>query len=264
MGSSVLVVTFLSALNPVRLALTLLVVSRPRPVQNVFAFWAGCMTGAIPAVVVPLTLVHVTGMIDSVGQGVTTNPAVRHVQIGGGAFALSMAALMSVRLLMRRCQRAQLPTSGNTSTLVLDSNTPTAISRLLGRAQDAPTENGSPFRRLVRRAHNAWEKGSLWIAYVIGLAFGGPQPDVSLFVVAIIVSSGAAIGTQVIAAIGFVLGTFAVVEIILVSYLVVPTKTQAALRLLHDWVSRHRLHILIAIFTVIGFALVNQGLRGGA
>jgi Sap, sulfolipid-1-addressing protein len=268
----VLVLTLLSALNPVRLALTLLMISRPRPVQNLLAFWAGCLTGAISTVVVPLTLLHVTRMSDSVGQGGAASATIRHVQIAMGVLALSIAALMTVRSLRRRGQRSQLPTQeatrgrrptdGTASTLVLDSTTPTTVSRLLSRTQDAPTEGGSVFRRLLRRAQNAWENGSLWVAYLIGNLFGGPQPDVALFVVAIIGTAGAAIGAQIIAAIAFVVGTFAVVEIILVSYLVTPAKTHAVLRLVHDWSSSHRRQILVALFAVAGIALVTQGVGG--
>jgi len=115
-----------------------------------------------------------------------TSSTVRHIQIGMGVLALSIAALMTVRSLTRPRQRAQLPTpGGNTSTLVLDSNTPTAISRLLGRAQDAPTEGGSAIRRLLGRAHNAWENGSLWVAFVIGFGLGGPPLDGLPFLLAI-------------------------------------------------------------------------------
>jgi hypothetical protein len=86
-------------------------------------------------------------------------------------------------------------------TAVLDSNTPSAISRLLGRARDAGTEGGSAIRRLLGR-----------------------------LLLAIIVISGAAIGTQISAAVTLIVGMLAVVETILVSYLAVPAKTQAALR----------------------------------
>ena len=142
---------------------------------------------------------------------------VRHIQIGMGVLALSIAALTTVRFLAH--QRAHLPTSsGNTSTLVLDSSTPSAILRLLGRAQDAPTAGGSAIRRLLGRAHNAWENGSLWVPLVVGIGCV-PSVDIVLAVLAIIVASGAAIGTQVSAAIAFVVGMLAVVEIILASYL---------------------------------------------
>ena len=73
---------------------------------------------------------------------------------------------------------------------------------------------------------------------VIGLALAGRRPGEYLLVRAIIAASGAAIGTQVCKAIVYLIAMLAVVDIILVSYLAVPAKTQAALRLQHDWPCR--------------------------
>ena len=61
---------------------------------------------------------------------------------------------------------------------------------------------------------------------MIGLAFGGVEPDVGLFLIAIIVASGAGIGTQVIAAIVFAVTLLAIIEIALISYLATPAKTK--------------------------------------
>jgi hypothetical protein len=258
MWSSVLVLALPIALNPVRLGLALLLISRPRPVHNLLAYWVGNLTACIPTVMVPLTLLHVTPMFKSFAQDLATSSTVRHIHIGMGVLALSIAALMTVPPLAR--QRAQLLTpSGNTSARVLDSPAPPAISELPDRAQDTPTAGGSAIRRLPGRAHNAWENGSLWIALAIGIG-NMPAPDVVLFVLAIIVASGAGIGTQVSAAIAFVVGMFAVVEISLVSYLASPAKTLAVLRLLHDRVRTHRRNVLVAVFAVAGVSLVFQGI----
>jgi hypothetical protein len=258
MWSSVLVLALPIALNPVRLGLALLLISRPRPVQNLLAYWVGNLTACIPTVVVPLTLLHVTPMFKSFAQDLATSSTVRHIQIGMGVLALSIAALMIVPSLARR--RVQLLTpSGNTPALVLDSPAPPAISARLDRAQDAPAAGGSAIWRLPGRAHNAWENGSLWVALVIGIG-NMPAPDVVLFVLAIIVASGAGIGTQVSAAIAFVAGMFAVVEISLISYLAIPAKTLAVLRLLHDWARTHRRNVLLAVFAVAGVSLVFQGI----
>jgi len=260
--STLLVLTLLAGLNPIRLGVTLLVISRPRPVQNLLACWVGSLIAGVPVMGVTLTLLHVTPTFKSIAldwQDWATSSIGRHIRIGVGVLALSFAALMTVRFLAR--QRAQLPTpGGNTSTLVLDSNTPPAISRLLGRAQDAATEGGSAIRRLLRRVHNAWENGSLWVALVIGMGFAGLQPDEVVLALALIVASGAAIGTQVSAAIAFFVGALAVVEITLVSYLATPAKTQAVVQLLHDWTMAHRRQILIAIFAVGGVSLMAGGM----
>jgi hypothetical protein len=88
----------------------------------------------------------------------------------------------------------------------------------------------------------------------------GPAADEGAFILAIIIASGAAIGTQVSATIAFVVGTLSVVEIILVSYLATPAKTQAVLRLLHDWVRTHRRQVVVAMFAVDGVLAVANGI----
>jgi hypothetical protein len=286
MWSSVLGLSLLAALNLVRLGFTLLVISRPRPVRNLLAFCAGCLTGAIPVVVIPLILLHATTMFTSFTQGSTipaTNSTIRHVQFGMGVLALLTSALIAVRTLTRRRRRAQLLSrgaprgrrrkSGATSTLVLDLDTPTANSRLrsrtedappafqrlLSRAQDAPTDGASAFRRLLHRAHNAWENGSLWVAFVLGVVFGGPPPGEALFLFAIVATSGATVGTQIVAAAVYVVGMLAVIEIMLVGYVATPARAHALLGRLHDWTLAHRRWVVVAIFVVVGVALMARG-----
>ena len=168
-----------------------------------------------------------------------TSSTARHIQIGMGALALSIAALMTVLLFFSARRRAR----GNTATLASNSSTPTAIRRLLGRA------------------HNAWEDGSLWVALVLGLA-SGTQADGVLYVLAIVVPSGATFGTQVSAAIAFVIGMLAVIEIMLASYLATPAKTQAVVGLLRNSAGAHHRKVLVAIFAVLGVSLVAKGMGG--
>ena len=269
MWSSVLLLSLPAALNPARLAITLLLASRPRPVQNLFACWLGNLASCIPVVVVPLTLLHVTPMFDFVSDDLARSSTVRHIQAGMGVVFLSIVTLMTVRSLQRRRAQPRTPGGGgrhrfrpgnaDTSTVVLASTMPPAISRLLGRAQDARTEDRSAFRRLLSRAHNAWENGSLWVALVGGFA-NPPAPDATVLILAIIVASGATIGTQLVAAIVFVIGVLAVVEITLVSYLAAPAKTEAMLQVLHEWTLAHRRNIVMAMLAVAGVSLVASGI----
>jgi Sap, sulfolipid-1-addressing protein len=260
---SLLLLTLLVALDPVRFGATLLMISRPRPLQNMLVYWIGGMTIGVTYMLGPLMVLHATPFFRSLAQDLArpatyANATVRHIEIGVGVLVLSLAALMARRFWAR--SRALLPApSGTTSTLVPDSNTPTAIPPLLGRAQDVPTGGGSAIRRLLARARNAWEDGSLWVALVIGLILA-PPPFTIVFVLVTIMATGAAIGTQVIAAIAFVIGMQAVVEIALVSHLFRPAKTQAVLQRLHDWTRAHRQKILVAMCVFIGGALVAQGM----
>jgi hypothetical protein len=263
MWGSVLGLALLAALHPVRLGITLLLISRPRPVQNLLAFGAGSLIVGVLDLLVPLMLLNLTPISKSFVQDLA-NPATsasstaRHIQLGMGVLVLSIVAFMAVRLTMRRRARVPVPAS-NTPSALEDPAAPSLISRLLGRPQDGEPDSGSLFRRLVRRAHDAWEHGSLWVAFVIGLV--SVPLDGMLLTVAVIVTSGAAVGTQVSAAIVFLIGMLAILELILLSYWATPAKTQAGLRRLHDWTRDHRQHILIAIFAVIGISLVANGMR---
>lgn len=264
MWGSVLALALVTALNPVRLTIMLLVISRPRPIQNLFAYGVGCLAGCIPAVVVPLTLLHVTPTVKSFAEDLATSTIVREVRIGMGVLALCVAALIIVRSVIRRRQAEHLPVAaGDNSTQALDRNTPHMMSRMLDRARDAADEDGPMLRRLLGRVHRAWENGSWWVAFVIGLAFGGVEPDVGLLLFAIIVASGAAVGTQVGAAIAFVIGVLAVAEITLFSYLAMPAETETVLQRLHDWALAHRRKILVAMFAVGGVSLIVGGIGGG-
>jgi Sap-like sulfolipid-1-addressing protein len=257
MWGSVLVLALLAGINPVRLGLILLVISRSRPVQNLLAFWVGALAASVLNLLVPLTLVQATPMLRTLARDLDRSSTGR-MQIVIGVLALSIAALMLIRF--SALQRAHLSApGGNTSTAVPDSLTPPIISRLLGRAQDSPTEGRSAIRRLLCRAHKAWENGSLWVASVIGIGMG-PAAEEILVLLAVIVASGAAMGTQITAAIAFVVGMLAIVEIMLISYLATPAKTQAGLRLLHDWARAHRRKILVAMFAVGGVSLVASGM----
>jgi hypothetical protein len=259
--SPALVLALLLALDPLRLGLILLMITRPRPAQSLLAYWVGAMAVSVPYMLVPLMVLHVIPTFRSFAQHLSaatfTSPTIRHTQIGIGVLALSIAALMAIRFRAR--QRAYLPTPGSTaSTLVPDSNTSPSIS-WLGRAQDATTEDGPAIRRLRARARNAWDNGSPWPAFMFGAA-SGPPPVTALLVLTTIMTSGAAIGTQVSLAIAWVVGMFAVVEIILVSQLVTPAKTQAVLQLLHDWILAHRRQVVIAMIAVIGVAMMAYGM----
>ncbi|WP_231989250.1 MULTISPECIES: GAP family protein [unclassified Mycobacterium] len=246
----------LAALNPVRLGLALLMISRPRPAPNLLAYWVGGLTICVPELLAPLMLLNFTSTFGSFRHGSAApaaNSALPHIQIALGVLALSIAAVMAVRFSTR--QRAE----GRVSSNAPASDTPIALPRFLSRARDVPDEERAGMRRLLHRAHQAWEKGSLWIAWVVGLA--SVPVDGVLFILAIIVASRAAVATQVGASIAFVVLMYSVVEMILVGYVAAPARTQAVLRQLHDWVRAYHRQILLTVFTVVGVTQLAQGVH---
>jgi len=269
MWSSVVVLALPIALDPVRLGVNLLLISRPRPAQNLLLYWVGSALASIFLLLVPILVLHFTPAFspfvhDLANPKTATSSTVRHLEIALGVLTISVGALLAVHFLVR--QRSRVPAGGaDTSTLVAQSDdAPNPISRLLGRGResyDAAAEGGSvsATRRLLGRVYNAWEGGSLWIPVAVGF-WAGPNPSLVIFALATIVTSAAPIGTQIGAAVVFFVETLAVVELVLLSHLVTPTRTEAFLRLLHDWARAYRRQILVAMFVLVGLALVTQGM----
>ena len=189
----------------------------------------------------PLLALHFTDLAwvhDLANPRTTASATMRHVQVGVGVLLLTIAAVTAVQLVTRR----------RTS----DADV-SPISKLLQRDPDAPPRGG-----LLGRAQRAWESGALWVAAVIGF-WAGPNPSLVLFALTTILASGATIGTQLGVALVFIVVSLAVVEVVLLCNVVTPTKTQAALRNVHDWVRGYRRQIVVAIVTLVGLAFVAQG-----
>ncbi|WP_003891709.1 GAP family protein [Mycolicibacterium smegmatis] len=267
MWSSVLGLALMGTLNPVRLGVLLLLISRERPAQNLIVFWAGCVTISLLTIVCPILLLHFTPVLAPIVDGFdpeTENARLGYVQIGIGIFALTVAASIAVRLrISRRKQMAATRDGLVTVPGVGDdmAGGPDGISDRDAMAQARTGQVKSVIRRVLQRGRKAWDGGSLWIGYVVGLGMG-PAPEIVLLVLAIIVTSGAAVGAQLTVALAYIAGVLAVVELVLLSYLVAPARTEPILRRVRNWSLVHREHVLAVIFTVVGVSAVLKGMSG--
>lgn len=270
MWGSLAALALLTTINPVRLGLILLVLSRPRPMQNLLAYWTGALMVGLATLLVPLIVLHATPSSASFADNFadpTANPVAQRSTIGVGAALLVIAILFGMYSMVRAPQRSTAPAPADpdgttkTSTMLLDSSVPPALRRLLHPAPDDESEGGSRVRRLLARVRTAWRDGSPWISFFIGVWFLPPLDGV-FFALGIVIASGASSGVQVIALIAFVIGVLTVEETILVSNLFAPERTQAALRRVHDWARVHRRKFVAAILLVVGLSLVARGLGG--
>ena len=79
----------------VLLGVILLVTSRRRPMQNLLAYWVGCVAVGLLSLLIPLMVLHVTPTFASFTKewaNPATNPTTRQIEIGMGVLALSIAA----------------------------------------------------------------------------------------------------------------------------------------------------------------------------
>lgn len=276
MWASLLVLALLTTINPVRLGLVLLVLSRSRPMQSLLVYWIGAILVGLASLVIPLVLLHATPTSADFLKDFanpTQNPTAQRIAIGIGVVLLVIAALLAVRSLtdttphggrhsMQRMQYLhRMAGKAATSTQVLESRVPPAIMQLLQPEQDAAGEDVPAHRRLLRSTRKAWRDGSLWISFFIGVIVVPPLDGV-LFGLAIVLASGASFELQLVAVIAFMVGVLLIEETILVSNLVAPVKTQAALVRLFDWAGAHHQKFVAAILAVVGASLVIRGFGG--
>jgi hypothetical protein len=226
-------------MDPVRIGIVALLISRPRSMRNLFAFWLGGMaTGIAVALVVLLFLHDFTLSVMRVVVSAVSQPIVAHMQVAIGVLGLQIAALIAARFSTR--QRTPVPVpGGGRSVLVIKPNTPTGSRRPSIRGQ--------------------LERGSLVVVFVAGMALATPPVEYLGAIIAIL-ASGAGAGAQVGAALVFTLVAFAVVEIPLVSSLVTPAKTQAVMLRLHDWIRSRRQPIVAGVVGACGVLLVVAGM----
>jgi Sap, sulfolipid-1-addressing protein len=235
MWSAVAVLSLVVAMDPVRVGITALLLSRTRPLLNLFVFWLGGMTAGITvALVVLLFLRDLALPVMRVAISTLSSPTAAHIQVVLGVLAVLIAARFWAR------QRAPATATGAyASGPMLQPNTVTASSRMSIR------------ERL--------EGGSLVVVFVAGLALATPPVEYLAALIAILAST-ATVGAQVSAALMFTLLAFTVVEVPLIGYLTTPAKTLAVVRRLNEWIRTRQQVIPSVLIGVVGALLLVTGM----
>ena len=258
------------AFDPVRLGFNLLLISRPRPAQNLLVYWVGCADWpALVLLLVPILVLHFTPTFSVVrarlGQPGHARQFHRPLRRNRRRVCSSYRSPPCWRCAFSRVSgRSRRHGAPTRSTLLADSDTPHPIARLLGRGQmkGAAAEGGSEsaIRRLLSRANDAWESGSLWVALAIGFCgrrltrlwlYSDSPPSRRREPRSARRSAPPSCSSS---------RHLRLSRSCLLSNLFAPTKTEAILRLLHDWARRLSPADPGRMLTLVGLALVAQGM----
>jgi hypothetical protein len=262
MWSTLLGLALFIALNPVLLGLTLLMVSRRMPVQNLLAFWAGALTVNIPVFLVPLALLHLTPEFASFADGLVaanaeSDSSIKPVPLATAVVLLSAAAWVATRNRVRRRELQRVGSSRPPPGRDVNPNEDGAGR--MRRPQAAVNRAAKRLQEVHGRLMQAWESGSWRISYVVGMLYL-PTLSLVLLIDTMIVTSGAAIGEQIVAAIVFILVFLLVLEFTLLGCILMPDRIERALRPLHEWAGKHIRRILFVALTIAGFWQLVHGL----
>ncbi|MCZ8382748.1 GAP family protein [Mycobacterium sp. CPCC 205372] len=256
-------VALMGALNPLRLSAILLMISRPRPVRSLLAFWVGAVTVAVSLVLVPMFVLHDVQQVESLVREIGSSPVTRYIKLGAGLVLLTMAVLMLISLLRRPgatvSESVSVTATAQNTASHDDSHTPATGRHRAPAESSAATDDGPPIRRMIGRTQEAWKRGSLWMALVIGF-MSAPAPDAVLLVLAVVLTSGASIGIQLSAGITYIVSMLVVVEAVIVSYAIIPARTECVLGRVRDWALRYRRQVVTAVLAMVGVGLTVTGI----
>lgn len=240
MWGIVLWMALVTAPDPIRMGIAILLISRPRPLLNLLAFWLGGMAAGMVAGFGALLLLHdsLPGRVHGV-TSTLTGLSGGHTQIAIGVLFLVAAAVGAVRLARQRA-RALIPGGGSSASMP-QQRPPTALSELWNRVR------------------NTLESGNPWVAFVVGLGQATP-PVQYLAALTAIIASGAAIGAQLSAAVAFTVVVLMFVEVPLISYLVAPARTEAITLQANNWMRAHSRQIFVVGAGVMGGVMVAKGM----
>ncbi|QLL05723.1 GAP family protein [Mycobacterium vicinigordonae] len=225
----ILVMAVAVSLEPFRIAMTVLMLNRPRPVLQLLAFLSG---GFAMGVTVGLSVIFILRR-RLVASGQLTGPRVQ-VLIGG--LALFVAAVLAITVVVDRIRGG-------------------------AGARSAGIERATAVQRLPVRFRQLLTGPSLWVAAVAGLGIALPSVDY-LAALAVILTSGAAVITQVAALLLFNVTAFAMVEISFVACLLAPDATRRVMTALNSWVGSRRRIEVAALLTAVGCVLLAVGFAG--
>ncbi|OBI62660.1 GAP family protein [Mycobacterium sp. E796] len=238
------------AIDPVRLGLAVVMLARRKPMLNLLAFWLGGIAAGVAISVAVLllmrdvALVAIRNLVAAVGElrsGTFILEGPR-LMITVGVVSLVGLAVMIARTRAATRVVAEQPAVGAGNTAVLVEERPQ-----------------SRFARMGARTQAMLDGDSLWPAFAVGVITSFP-PYEGVVVLAFIMASGTSMTTQFSAFIIFTLMVLAVIEIPLVSYLVIPAKTEAVMLRIQHWLRTYRAQIAQVILGGTGVTFLMQGI----
>jgi hypothetical protein len=252
MWTTVMSMGLIMATDPIRLGLALVLVTRRRPILNLFAFWLGGMVAGILVATAVLVLARDIALpVIKAGVSAITEVRSNVVILTGGRLQITLGVIVLLSIVVlsaRRRARERTPAGigvGEASGVALQPRPPSLIARMGACAHGMLTADVAKY-------------GVFLPPFVVGLASSAP-PIETVAALTIIMASGASIGAQFSAFLLFIVLVLTVIEIPLVGYLAMPQKTEALMMQLQDWLRVRSWKLTQGLCVFMGSLAVFQG-----
>ncbi|PJE24625.1 MAG: hypothetical protein CK431_05105 [Mycobacterium sp.] len=240
--------------DPMRIGMAAILMSRRQAIRSLLAFWLGGMIAGVSVGFLVLVLLHEIALGAFQLAADTINDfrseviflSGRHLQLTLGIIALVCLATMVIRARARAQLAAPVPVSVGGGAVPMDAIVP------------APGPTGL-LSRLSARTQSMLECGFVWPAFLVGLGSSVP-PIEGPMVLTVIMASRSHPGMQLGAFLVFILLALVFIEIPLVGYLVAPQQTQTMMMRMNTWIQSHRRHIVQTLLGLSGVVMLIQGI----
>ena len=236
MLATVLMLAVAQNLEPTRAGIAALILAGPNPIRRLWAFLSGIyVAGLVVGILVLFVFHHAL-----VARG---NIDVGKVQIGIGAAAIVVAAVIAANVKMPRAMRK----SPADDTVTFDSD-------------DNHTEiaHGGFLAKLLTHSTRITNSSPAWVLFVLGLGFALPSVDFMALLLLIAASGAPAVGQIGALFLFLTLGNLATV-VPLVSHRIAPATTLRKVEQFQAWLrsrSRRDVALIVAVF---GLMIVATG-----
>lgn len=238
MWLTVVLMAIVAAVDPIRIAAIVVILSRRRPVRHLVAYLVGGF--GVSLMVGAVVLFVLEGIGIGSGSGIPGE-----IEIGVAVLALLVAALVGTGIADKIRSRTSKspPTAGGTSAT---AEVPQGIEQL------------AAFQKMPKPIQKVLKSESAWVGWIAGVAIGMPS---AYYLAAIAAILGAGVGTTaaVAALILFNVIAFALAEVFLVSYLAAPDATRERVRNVYLWTQQHHRAVVAGLATIVGLYLLLVG-----
>ncbi|OBJ55159.1 GAP family protein [Mycobacterium asiaticum] len=258
MWATVLVLALWMATNdPVRMLIATFLVTRERPLQNMVAYWlGGAGAGIVTSIAVIFFLRDLAAPLMHSFTDTVSDLTGGYVRIALGVIALLFAARIAAQMLRR--QAVGVPMDAITPSAVALAPRPSFVEQfrtLLQRLTPPP---------IARFSANLWHllaSGSPKVSFVAGIMTALPPVEHQAALTAIL-ASHEGLGAQLGASLMFVFVVMAALEIVLVSYVLSPARTQSWIAKLQNFMRTFGRKLFPIMAAGAGVMLVFSGIGG--
>ncbi len=241
MWSTVLFMAVIESIDPVRFGLTAYLLSRPRPVRLLLAFFVG---GFSSNVVVGCVVLFATRNVDTGDGRYLSAP----MEIALGVLFVLVGALVYSGLPARLLHRLRARRTDSVDEDHSADDGPPALESVPGIAR-LP----EPIRRVLRADTPV-------VALGLGLASGWPTPYYFAAIASILIADPSP-QIQVSAIVAFCLVAFTAALIAVACFWLAPEATRDRVDRAYNWTRAHHRLVLSVILAVIGLYFIGEGLR---